>query len=60
MEGNYNIMYALSGADSPAVETVSFYIKLNQTAASINIKLQKCNSLNLLGQMLISDSLVWI
>lgn len=58
MEGNYNVVYALSGADSPAVETVYFYVKLNQTAASINIKLQKCNGLNLLGQMLISETLV--
>lgn len=44
MEGNYNILYALSGVDSPALATVSFYVKLNQTAASINIKLQKCNA----------------
>lgn len=57
---NYNIMYALSGVGSPAVETVSFYFKLNQTAASINIKLQQCNGLNLQGQMQISETLVWI
>lgn len=58
MYGNYNIMYALSGVVSPAVETVYFYVKLNQTTASINTDLQKCNDLNLSGQMLTSESLV--
>lgn len=58
MHGNYNIMYALSGVVSPAVETIYFYIKLNQNTASINTDLQKCNDLNLSGQMLISETLV--